>query len=104
MRAIRYGILLPTRHPDGRWVSDAKLHQTRDELVALVGEMRSLPRVVFMGHAKAGPRFEEKLVQVALDVEDSPKNLQFFVRYKQLLCERFEQPDIYIACYPVDIL
>jgi hypothetical protein len=33
-----------------------------------------------------------------------PEYLQFFATYKPRLLERFEQIEIYIACFPIEIL
>ncbi len=39
-----------------------------------------------------------------IDVEDVPENHDFIVTLKAVLCERFQQIDIYIATYTVEIL
>ena len=36
--------------------------------------------------------------------DDTPEIRQFFLQFKATLLERFEQVEIYIASYPVDIL
>jgi hypothetical protein len=51
-----------------------------------------------------GSRYEDELRRFVVDVEDTPENHQFFVAFKQTLLERFEQVEIYIACYSIDIL
>jgi hypothetical protein len=51
-----------------------------------------------------GSRYEDELRRITVDVEDSPENQQFFAAFKQRLLERFEQIEIYIVSYPVDIL
>ena len=49
-------------------------------------------------------RFEDELVRVVVDVEDTPENRQFFAALKPALLERFNQLEIYIASHPIDIL
>lgn len=39
-----------------------------------------------------------------IDVEDTAENHEFMTSFKAVLCERFQQIEIYIASYPVDIL
>jgi hypothetical protein len=51
-----------------------------------------------------GKRFEDELRRITIDVEDTPENQQFFAEFKRKLLERFEQIEIYIASYPVDIV
>jgi hypothetical protein len=51
-----------------------------------------------------GQRFEEDFIRLFVDVPDTRANRQFFVRLKSTLLERFDQLEIYIASYPVDVL
>ncbi len=41
---------------------------------------------------------------MVVDVEDTPEDRQFFVEFKVVLLERFEQLEIYIVSYPIDVL
>jgi hypothetical protein len=49
-------------------------------------------------------RYEDELLRYVVDVDDAPENEQFFVRLKATLLERFDQIEIYVASYLVDIL
>ena len=51
-----------------------------------------------------GQRYEEDFIRLFVDVPDTQANRKFFVRLKATLLTRFEQLEIYIASYPVDIL
>ena len=51
-----------------------------------------------------GQRFEDELVRLVIDVDDSAENREFFVRLKALLLESFEQLEIYMVSHPIDIL
>jgi hypothetical protein len=104
MRKRRYEILLPLKHNDGRPVGGEVLEQTREELVAQFGAITVVPQAVFGIWQHEGQRFEDELVRWVIDVEDTPENHQFLASYKSVMLERFEQIDIYIASYPVDIL
>ena len=42
--------------------------------------------------------------RLVVDVGDIPENRVFFARFKPTLLKRFEQIEIYIASYPVDVL
>jgi hypothetical protein len=56
------------------------------------------------GSTNEGQRYEDELVRFIVDVEDTPDSVCFFSNLKARLLERFEQVDIYIASYSVDIL
>ena len=44
------------------------------------------------------------LLRIVVDVEDTPENHQFFVDYKVVLKERFQQVEIYIVSFPVHLI
>ncbi len=104
MRKRRYEILLPRIHNDGRPVNPEKFQQTRDELIAQFGALSFYPQPILGVWLHQGTRYEDELVRISIDVDDSPENHLFFVQLKSTLLERFEQLAIYIASYPVDIL
>lgn len=100
----RYEILLPLRHNDGRPVADELLNQTREELVDRFGAISVQPQSIHGIWVHEGNRYEDSSVKLIVDIDDLPDNRQFFADYKPKLLERFEQIEIYIASYPVDIL
>ena len=51
-----------------------------------------------------GKRFDEEMRRFTVDVDNTPSNRVFFTRYKRTLRKRFEQIEIYIASYLVDIV
>jgi hypothetical protein len=51
-----------------------------------------------------GVRYEDESMRLVVDVDDTSENQDFLVALKPTLLERFEQIEIYIASYPVDIL
>jgi hypothetical protein len=50
-----------------------------------------------------GEVYRDELVRVFVDVEDSEENKKFFATFKEKLKERFQQLDIWIASYPIDV-
>ena len=100
----RYEILLPLKHNDGRSVSDDKLNQTREELVNRFDGVSVQPQSIVGIWVHEGMRYEDTSVLLAIDVDDTPENRQFFLDFKSALLQRFEQIEIYIASFPVDIL
>jgi hypothetical protein len=104
MQKRRYEILLPLKHNDGRPVSGEAFEQTREELVAQFGGICLQPNVIRGVWVHEGTRYEDELLRYVVDVEDTPENQQFFAAYKPTLLERFEQIEIYIASFPVEIV
>src|SRR5437870_6345730 len=100
----RYEILLPLRHNDGRPVSDEKLNQTREELVNQFDAISVQPQSIQGIWVHEGIRYEDISVRFSVDVNDTPESRQFFLQFKATLLERFEQLEIYIASYSVEIL
>jgi hypothetical protein len=85
-------------------VSDDQFFQTREELTAQFGAIAFQPNIVHGIWLHEGVRYEDELMRFVVDVEDSTENHQFFVNLKSTLISRFEQVEIYIVSYPVDIL
>jgi hypothetical protein len=104
MRKRRYETLLPLKYNDGRPIDEELFEQTREELVAQFGGLCVQPNVVRGIWLQEGTRYEDELLRYFVDVEDTPENEQFFVSLKATLLERFEQIEIYVASYLVDIL
>jgi hypothetical protein len=100
----RYEILLPLRFNDGRPIGDEVFNETREELVARFEGLSFSPHPVLGIWVQDGARYEDQSVRVTVDVDDTPENRQFFVSFKETLLARFEQIEIYIVSYPVDIL
>lgn len=104
MQRRRYEILLPLVYNDGRPMSAEALEQTREDLVTRFGAVSLLPdavRGIWLHH---GIRYEDQLLRLVVDVEDTAEHRQFFVDLKPTLLQRFEQIEIYIASYAVDVI
>jgi hypothetical protein len=104
MRKRRYETLLPLKYNDGRPVSEGLFEQTREELVGQFGAISIEPGLVRGVWVHEGTRYEDELLRYVIDVDDTPENQQFFVDFKARLLARFDQIELYIAPYPVDIL
>lgn len=91
-------------HNDGRSVSPELHARTREELIERFGALSGMSATVRGTWVHNGVRYEDELVRLVVDAEDTEENQQFFVAFKATLLERFEQIDIYIVSFPVDIL
>jgi hypothetical protein len=101
---IRFEILLPLFYNDGRAVEDRKFVETDDELIALFGAT-STDTVVVRGHwLYQSTIYEDRLIRVRLDVEDTPENWQKMRDIKEVLKQRFEQIDVWISAHRIEIV
>ena len=104
MQKRRYEMLLPLKYNDGCSVEVEKIYQTREELIARFDAVSFQPGVVQGTWVYEGVRYEDDLRQIVVDVEDTLEMRQFFLDYKPILCERFQQIEIYITSYVVEVL
>jgi hypothetical protein len=104
MRRRRYEILLPLTHNDGRPVSPDKFQQTKDELISQFGAVSMSAFAVIGAWVHEGTRYEDESRRFTVDVEDSPENQHFMAEYKKTLLERFEQIEIDMVSFPVEII
>jgi hypothetical protein len=101
---IRFEILLPLFYNDGRAVEDQKFIETDDQLVASFGAT-STDTVVVRGHwLYQSTIYEDRLIRVRLDVEDTPENWQKMRDIKEALKQRFDQIDVWISAHRIEIL
>jgi hypothetical protein len=85
-------------------VAADKFQQTRDELVARFAAISVSPLTVLGVWVHEGTTYEDELRRFTIDVEDSPENHVFMAAYKKTLLERFEQIEIYMVSFPVEII
>jgi len=104
MQKRRYEILLPLMFNDGRTVPGEAFEQTREELVLQFGGATLSPGSFRGTWVHAGVRYEDELLRLTVDVEDTPENRQFFVDWKPTLVARFEQIEIYITSFVIEVI
>jgi len=100
----RYEILLPSQFNDGQPVPEDLLVQTLLELERQFGAVSCETQTIRGFWQHHGEGFRDQLVRVFVDVEDIPKNRQFFIQFKERLKARFQQLDIWLTTYPVDVV
>ncbi len=99
----RYEIILPTRYNDGSLVEAEKVAGVLQDLSTRFGGVTFHPEHLRGTWIHEGERFDESNVRLIVDVEDSEENAEYFVRYKQVLKERFRQIDLWIVSYEIRI-
>ena len=100
----RFEVLLPLWFNNGEPVPEAHFSQTLSELRERFGDL-SIETQATRGLSQYGERsFRDDLIRVYVDVEDLPEHRQFFVDWKATLMSRFEQHDIWLTTYALEVL
>jgi hypothetical protein len=103
----RYEILLPSAFNDGRLVADGCPRCLPDSLAETFdrfGAFTLRPDVARGSWAGGnGHRYEDTLSVLSVDVDDTSENRAWVTHLKAHLLERFEQLEIYVASYPVEV-
>jgi hypothetical protein len=53
---------------------------------------------------REGELYRDSLARVFVNAEDTLQNRQFFIQFKERLKERFQQLDIWLTTYPIEII
>jgi hypothetical protein len=97
-------VLLPLKFNDGRPVPEALVADTVLELFYQFGAVSSETQTIHGQWGYATELYRDELVRVFVDTEDSDATIDFFVGYKEQLKLRFDQIDIWIVTYPIEII
>src|SRR5438034_8447760 len=101
---IRFEILLPLFHNDGRPVEREKYLQTDDELVQAFGASSTDTVVVRGRWLYQSTLYHDQLIRVRLELADTPENWQVVRAIKEVLKTRFDQQDIWITAHRVEVI
>jgi hypothetical protein len=99
----RFELLLPQRFNDGTPVPDELVGQTILELRKQFGALSSETQIIRGIWENAGQSFRDELIRIFIDVADTPDNQQFFRDFKEQLKTRFQQIDIRITTYLIEV-
>ena len=100
----RFEILLPLRFNDGKPVPDDLIAETLTELEQQFGAVSSESQVIRGIWHSQGHVFRDESARLFVDVLDLPENRQFFVELKDRLKVRFQQLDIWMTSYLIDVI
>jgi hypothetical protein len=100
----RFELLLPLRFNDGRAVPNELIAETLLELEQRFGAVSSETQTIQGFWQHQGQSYRDDLTRLFVDVPDTPENLQFFREFKERLKARFQQIDIWMTTYPVDVI
>ena len=100
----RFELLLPTQFNSGSAVPNEVFADTLMELETRFGAVSSESQTI-QGHWRhEGQLYRDESVRVFVDVPDTEDNRQFFVDLKERLKDRFQQLDIWMTTYPLEVI
>jgi hypothetical protein len=97
-------VLLPLRFNDGQPVSDGLIADSILELFDQFGAVSSETQTIRSRWGYATEVFRDDLVRVFVDTDDSEASIEFFVNYKEQLKVRFDQIDVWISTFRIEII
>jgi hypothetical protein len=100
----RFEILLPTKFNDGSPVPDELIGETLLELRKQFGAVSSESQTIAGSWSHEGQVYRDDLVRVFVDVQDDVKATEFFRRFKEQLKQRFQQIEIWITSFSIDVI
>jgi len=100
----RFEILLPRQFNDGQPVPDEMIADTLLVLRQRFGAVSSETQIIRGLWQHEGEVHRDDLVRVFVDVPDLPEHREFFQQFKESLKAKFQQIDIWMTTYPIEIL
>jgi hypothetical protein len=101
---IGFEILLPLFYNDGRPIEREEYVQSDDEFVQQFGATSTDTVVVRGRWLYQSTIYQDQLLRVRVDVDDTPENWQAMRALKEVLKIRFEQLDIWITAHRIDVI
>ena len=100
----RYEILLPLRFNDGKVIPDELIGATLLDLRTRFGAISVETQTIRGTWSYLGEEFRDDLVRVFADVANDDDAREFFTEFKETLKQRFQQIDIWITTYPIEVI
>ena len=100
----RFEVLLPLRLNDGRPVPEESIADTLVELGEKFGAVSCETQTIRGRWRYEGESYRDDLVRVYVDVPDILENRAYFLEYKEQLKTRFQQLDIWMTTYLIEVL
>ena len=100
----RFEILLPRRFNNDQLVPDELIADTLLELEARFGAVSAETQSIRGMWRHEDQLYRDELILVFVDTLDVPESREFFREFKERLKARFQQIDIWMTTYPIEIL
>ena len=100
----RFEILLPRRFNDGRPVPEELVAETLLELESQFGAVTCETQAIRGLWRHDQDLYADDLLRVFVDAPDDADSREFFKDFKEHLKARFDQLEIWLTTYPIEIL
>ena len=100
----RFEVLLPLRLNDGTHVPEDWIADTLLELEERFGAVSCETQTIRGRWRHEGQSFRDDLIRVFVDIADAPESREYFVEHKERLKARFQQLDIWMTTYLIEVL
>ena len=74
------------------------------ELREKFGAVSCETQTIHGGWQHGGQEYRDDLIRLFIDIPDLPESRQFLSEYKEILKVRFQQIDIWMVTYPLDVI
>jgi hypothetical protein len=100
----RFEILLPLQLNDGRPVPDELIVDTLLELRGKFGAVSCETQTIHGMWTQDADVYRDELIRLFVDTADTQVTKVFFIELKERLKRRFDQVEIWITTYPIEVL
>ena len=100
----RFELLLPRRFNDGQAVPDELIADTLLELEERFGAVSSETQPIHGLWRHGEQIFRDELIRVFVDTLDVAESRTFFAEFKERVKAQFQQIDIWLVTYPIDVM
>jgi len=101
---IRFEILLPLFHNDGRPVDPGDFVAADDELQQCFKATSTETVIVHGRWVYQSLTYSDQLIRVRVDVDDTPENWEMIRQVKESFKARFAQIDIWITAHHIEVV
>jgi hypothetical protein len=103
----RYEILLPAKYNDGRSIMQVCMEcfpHTLMEVIRQFGALSYNPHSILGVWTAEGRRFDDELFLLTIDADDTAEARLYIRQLKEELLGRFDQLEIYIVSYAIEVI
>lgn len=100
----RFEVLLPLRFNDGTAVPDDAIADTLLELEQRFGAVSCETQTIRGQWRHENQSYRDDLLRLFVDTADDPESRQYFIDCKERLKARFQQIDIWMTTYVIEVL
>jgi len=100
----RFEVLLPLRFNDGTAVPDDAIADTLLEIEQRFSAVSCETQTIRGQWRHDGQSYRDDLIRVFVDVADEPETREYFIEFKERLKARFQQLDIWMTTYLIEVL